>query len=363
MINYKNKLIEWYDKNEKQADLGFFIGGFIFDVLTLSDIDDTFSLAQQLVYLFITAYILYFEFLVKYDLAKVPRWLEKIWTYHRPFFHFFLGSLLSVYSLFFLKSSSFFSSLIFVLVLVAIMIGNELKAVQEREVNVKVSLHILCLFCFFSIIFPLILGFVGFIPFALSLIAVGGLIGGIYYHAKKKMPTLQTLIPQFLVPGYSVLGFILVCYLFGWIPPVPLSIQSMGIYHQIGKIGSQYVLHHEKPGWKFWQSGDQDFLAQPGDKVYFFARIYSPAKFSDSVYLHWYFKDPRQGWITTDRVPMTIVGGRREGFRGYSVKQNYSPGAWRVSVETTDKREISRLYFDIEATNVSASRSFNKDLQ
>ena len=39
--------------------------------------------------------------------------------------------------------------------------------------------------------------------------------------------------------------------------------------------------------------GDQHFLAQPGDKVYVFFRIFSPARFSDQVQMRWYWKDPR----------------------------------------------------------------------
>lgn len=360
---YLDFSIEWYEKNETKADLAFFVGGFIFDILTLSDIDDRLGLIQQIVYLFITAFILYYDFLVKYNLTKIPEKLAKVWFYRRPIFHFFLGSLLSVYSLFFLKSSSLFSSFIFVLILIVIMVGNELKAVQEREVNVKVGLHVLCLFCFFAILYPIFLGHVGWLPFLLALLTVGLLIFGVYWMVKKRKPDLTTIWPQFLLPSTSVLILITLLYFLGWIPPVPLSIQNMGVYHRVEKVGSQYYLYHEHASWKFWQKGDQDFVSQPGDKLYFFASIYSPAKFNDSVYLHWYFKDERRGWISTDRLPMSVIGGRREGFRGWSVKQNYSPGQWRVSVESTDHREIGRMYFEVSLTNSSTNRKFQREIQ
>ncbi len=90
--------------------------------------------------------------------------------------------------------------------------------------------------------------------------------------------------------------------------------------------------------------------ARPGEAVYFFAQVYSPARFSDVLTLHWFFHDPRQGWVSSDRIPLKIVGGRKEGFRGYSFKKNYSPGDWRVKVETTDGREIGRIRFRLRTS-------------
>jgi hypothetical protein len=66
------------------------------------------------------------------------------------------------------------------------------------------------------------------------------------------------------------------------------------------------------------------------------------------VIVRWYWKDNRAGWMLQDSIPIKIVGGRQEGFRGYGVKSNYQPGQWKVQVETTDDREIGRIYFDLE---------------
>ena len=43
-----------------------------------------------------------------------------------------------------------------------------------------------------------------------------------------------------------------------------------------------------------------------------------------------------------------LVGGRVEGFRGFGTKSNYQPGDWKVQIETTDEREIGRVYFNLE---------------
>ncbi|HRO67670.1 MAG TPA: DUF2914 domain-containing protein [Pseudobdellovibrionaceae bacterium] len=159
-----------------------------------------------------------------------------------------------------------------------------------------------------------------------------------------------------LLPGGTVLALFFAFYLLGWIPPVPLSVQEIGIYHKVEKKDGGYLVSQENPWWRFWRSGDQDFMAEPGDEIFVFVRIFSPSRFSDSVVLHWQFHDPREGWKTSDRIPMGISGGREGGYRGYASKKNYSDGEWRVLVETTDGREVGRLKFWVTKLPVAFER-------
>ena len=63
-----------------------------------------------------------------------------------------------------------------------------------------------------------------------------------------------------------------------------------------------------------------------------------------------------------DTIPIRITGGRAEGFRGYGFKSKYQPGEWKVQIETTDGREIGRIYFDLELAPESP-RAFRVDVQ
>ena len=148
MASLKERLLEYYEKNETKVDIGFFLGGFLFDVVTLSDVDDPLSIAQQVVYLIVIAAILYYDFLNTHGFAKISSRMEKYWNYRQLAVHFLLGSLLSVYSLFFLKSASFFSSIVFVLLMLGIMVANELKSVQKSAVDLKVGLYVICVFLY-----------------------------------------------------------------------------------------------------------------------------------------------------------------------------------------------------------------------
>jgi hypothetical protein len=44
------------------------------------------------------------------------------------------------------------------------------------------------------------------------------------------------------------------------------------------------------------------------------------------------------------------------------MKSNYQPGDWKLQVETTDEREIGRVYFNVE-TAPEAPRNFEVDMQ
>jgi hypothetical protein len=59
------------------------------------------------------------------------------------------------------------------------------------------------------------------------------------------------------------------------------------------------------------------------------------------------------------RDSLRIVGGREEGFGGYAYKQNWSPGDWRVAIETEDGREIGRTRFEIRSDPETDERLFD----
>jgi hypothetical protein len=358
----KQKIFAYYEKHEKIVDLGFFLGGFVFDIFTLSQIDDLFSILQQVVYLLLIGVFLYFDFLAHCQKYTPTRFLT-VWKYRKPIVHFFLGSLLSVYSLFFLKSSSVFSSIGFVIVLLILMVVNEMKVVQKSEVNIKLGLFVICLFSFYSLLIPIIVGFVGWVPFLAAIALTLLTLMLVFRRLEKLVNNPQKVFKFLLKPALSVLGMFVLFYFMGWIPPVPISITEMGVYHKLEVKEGQYILQYERPWYKYWQTGAQTFVAEPGDSVIFFVQIFSPSRFDDKVILNWNLYDQKQGWVSSDKIPIHILGGRAQGFRGYTIKKNFTSGEWRIKVETTDGREIGRLYFDIEKTDaVNPNRQWKTDI-
>lgn len=355
----KHKFLELHSKYELYFDVLFFIGGFIFDALMVSKIDDHFALIQQAVYLLIIAISLHYEILFRlHKWRPCEGFLFKVWKYRNPFLHFLLGTLLNVYSLFYIKSASLISSLFFLLLMVGLIISNELPLIKKAKVGLKIGLFSICLFSFISIIFPVFLGFIGWITFILSIATTLGIFYLQFWFLDRQLTDKRVLFDAILLPSISVLTLFTLFYIFDWIPPIPLSIKEQGIYHAVEKKGNDYLLSAEDGETTWWRLGEPKFNARPGDVIYYYSQIYSPARFADKIYIKWMRKDAKGNWQKTDRIPMQIAGGREEGFRGYATKSNYQPGEWRVQVETAMGHEISRLDFEVVSDTSTDARNF-----
>lgn len=362
-----HRLELYYERNERRIAVLSFVAGFLFDIVTLGRIDSWLAIGQQIVYLVVIAAALTQMFLEQdgpqLELDKmfvVKRWY---YQYRTAIVHFLFGSLLNLYTIFFFKSSSLLVSFFFLAFLVLILVANESRRFKSLGLPFKFAMLSLCVLSFFAYVVPILVGSIGLLVFLLSML-VGCLpLIGLGWWVRARGPQLFALArKQIHLPLSLVLLGFFILYYFRVIPPVPLSIPFIGVYHSVERTEQGYRLGHERPTWRFWHNGDQEFLAQPGDKVYVFFRIFSPTRFSDQVLMRWYWKDDARGWTLQDSIPIKIVGGREQGFRGYGFKSKYEPGAWKVQIETTDAREIGRVYFDLQ-TGPEWPRSFAIDIE
>ncbi len=369
----KTRAQDLYQKHHHLRDPAFFVVGFIFDILMVTRIDDLFGIIQQAVYLVAIAILISMEVYEQYNPFSWRERMQKIWSYRDGAVHFCLGTLFNTYAIFYFKSSSLLTSIIFLAVIVVVLVANELSQVKKLGPILRFSFLSLCLCSFYICLFPIVLGFIGIVPFLLAQLFTLATHYLLFAILKKKLGThlktesqslLQDPIAKpVLLSALIVQIVFLLMYLTKILPPVPLSAQYIGIYHSVGKENGLYKLGYTRPQWKFWQSGDQTFIANPGDKIHLFTRLFSPARFQDKVNVRWEWKNPLGSWETHDLIPINITGGREEGFRGYTYKGNYTPGSWRVRLETLDQREISRIYFTVEAGDENHEREFNYDLQ
>lgn len=342
------KILELHNKYEDWISPLFFLLGFLFDVLTLGRIDDPLNIISQGIYLIILYCFIYFEFIGRPKHKKV----EKIFKFKDEVFHFLLGALLSAFTLFYFKSASLSASFVFMTTIFILLVINELPIFQKIGLIIKSTLLFLCLVTYFLYIIPLIIGKVGFFPFIFSLIVPVLILFAFSSFLKKRGVEQVKIEKEMIYPSLSLVAFFILFYIFKLIPPIPLSAQHLGIYHNIEKDFPTYKLSHEKPRWRFWETGDEVFRAMPGDKIYVFTRIFAPGGFEDKIILH-FLIETSDGYKTSDKIPLNITGGRGEGFRGFAYKTNYTPGDWRVQVETKDGLEIARVNFEVIKTPAS----------
>ncbi|MBI3555073.1 MAG: DUF2914 domain-containing protein [Deltaproteobacteria bacterium] len=335
----RERIREFHKKHERWFPLAFFVFGFLFDAVMIRRIDEPMVIIQQAAYL-VAAGALICMFLMN----------RTFWKYQEELLHFLLGTLLNAYMIFYFKAASLFASLGFILLLCGLLYFNESKRFRN-------ALFCLCLTSYFVCMVPIALGALGWIPFVLGLLAATLAIAPMVWFLLKR-----DLAKPIVLPFLAVQAAFALLYFLEMIPPVPLSVTSIGIYHDIRKANGAYELVSTRSRWRFWQKGDQLFTARAGDRIFCFARIFSPSRFKDKLQVRWLHYDERHGWMHHDAIPLPVVGGREEGFRGFTVKSNYEPGEWRVQVETSDNRELGRIYFRVVADAGSEERPTHVDV-
>jgi hypothetical protein len=134
------------------------------------------------------------------------------------------------------------------------------------------------------------------------------------------------------------------------IPPVPLALTDIGIYHAIDRLPSgDYVAAHEKLRLidLFWSAG-KTFNARAGESAYCFSAVFAPVRLTTGIIHRWeYYDAGTQKWQARGDIAFPLVGGRDAGYRGYTVKSDLVSGYWRCSVETEGGALIGRTTFKV----------------
>ena len=307
-------------------------------------IDQLRNIIQQAAYLFLCALFTSLELREFYGDFSAPPRLETAWRYHKGATHFMLGTLLNIYTLFYFRSASLGIAFVFLLVMAGLLAVNELKPFENSGTAMRMGLFSLCLISYFTYLVPMLVGSIGALPFIGSLAAAAGVMCFLAWRLGRRLREHPRAIRRHVLLPFAVVLFGFAgLYFAKLIPPVPLSLSSIGIYHDVRRVGDRFALTTTRPRWKFWQRGDQSFLARPGDVIHCFVSVFSPARFKDRLQLRWLFLDSALGWRESDAIPLDIVGGREGGFRAETAKSRYQPGRWRVRVETSDDRELGRI--------------------
>jgi len=356
----KDKIIQkakiYHEQYKDYIPAAFFTLGFSFDLVTLGEIDDLMNIIIQAIYLIIAGHILYLEFNPLKEIKN--KYFKYYLEYKEDIYHFLLGSLLSAFTIFYFKSSSMANSFIFLTFLASILLLNESTLFKKLGSIVQSSLYMLCLLSYLLYVIPVLFGKTGFLYFILSSILAILFMSLKVVILRRKELNQNEIFKQLVIPQISVVLIFLILYLFKVIPPVPLSLKHIGIYHHVQKERNSYITSSNKKWYDFYSSGDQNFRYREGDKIYVFTKVFAPAGFEGKVYIHW-LKETDDGLHTSDRIALNITGGRREGFRGYAYKANYSPGDWQVRIETSNEIEIGRINISIEKDDdIETQRKF-----
>ena len=345
----RQRLEAFRHRHARAEHLLFFVGGFAFDALMVRRIDDAPVLIQQGAYLALAGLLLFGLNAWNHRQVEPPRYLRGLWRWSQPALHFMLGTLLNAYILFYFKSASGLSALLFLGTISVLLLVNELPQFRRFGPVVLFGLYSFCLTSYFAYLYPVLFGRLRPWMFLLAVATSSLPLLLLSWGHLRLTRNTRRVLQEAVAPSLGVQAVLVLLFLWHLVPPVPLSLRDIGIYHGVSRnpTGASYTLtHHPVPWWRFWAKDEQDFLARPGDRIYCFIHVFAPRNFHDEVRLRWAHHDATN-WTSSDAVRVPISGGRDQGYAGYSYKQNWRLGEWRVTVETSDGREIGRRFFNV----------------
>lgn len=342
-----------------------FVGGFLWDAVTLGDSIASLDLFILLGYLLAAGGLLIgmgrrgnmggmevpaasgqATLSVPSGIPNLRRWTRE----NGPTFalQFLFGSLFSALVIFYFLSSSYLPGFLLVAGLAAMLVLNEFLENKYHRFTITWTLYGVCAILFLNFALPHLFRSVHPVWFFTSTIAGLGVVCGIRALSPKAS---GSLIPAFVAAAVLVLLFVL-----NAIPPVPIVKKQMAMCRALVKDGTVYRGEMEQqPFYGFWRNSEPIVRQRPGEKIFCFTSVFVPTGIQCTLYHRWMYDDPRKGeWVEHSRIGFPIHGGRRDGFRGYTYKRNLTPGKWEVRVETEAGRVIGTLHFRAEASTDSA---------
>ena len=337
----------------------FFLAGVTYDSLTLTRIDRPLDNLILMLYLAVLGVLVILT--GRFQLGLIPSpsdhasW-NALSLVHRAQPHlakalqFLLGGLFSAYAIFYSQSTSFSTTAIFLGIIVVFLIGNEFLQSRYSSLKMLVSLFALVTFSFMTFFLPVLTGWMNSIVFVIGMLITTAIVWKIVRLTLHGLPNLSLLTTLTIsAPAILLLILCTILYFMNWIPPIPLSLKFGGIYHKVEKFHDEYVLTYEKGPWyDIWkESNDRMGTNAP---VSCFSSVFAPVTLQTTIYHHWQWRPANEPelFVTTDRIPINVTGGRERGYRSYTTKHRVQPGEWRVDVETEDERLLGRMTFVVD---------------
>jgi hypothetical protein len=327
------------------------LGGFIIDMFTLNQIDQTFDNAVLIFHLVVVTIVIALLFSKGTESGnnilteKRIKWLEIIMV-------FSFGALFSGFVIFYTRSGSLVTSWPFILAMIALMLGTEFRKKYFYRLRLQIIIFAIAVLSWTIFFVPVVIKKMGPWIFVLS-IAIGMIMIAGFLVLLKKIN--KSLLEQHLKKILLRIGVVIILfnilYFMNIIPPIPLSLKHKAVYYEVTNLYPGYRAQYEKTPWYiFWQKRSSDMYWAPGEDIYVFTQVFAPTELKTTIQHTWEQYDPdTRRWITRDTIPLSIRGGRVKGYRGFTKKTNLDYGTWRVKAQTKNGQTLGVKRFTIQA--------------
>lgn len=138
--NLSQRFKAFKERNHIAFEVSFFFAGFLFDVVLLHRIDSTPLLIHQGLYLVLSSALIFWDHRLHVAGKEPEGWLGKVASYRLWVMHFFLGTLLNAFMVFYFRASSGVLAFLFLIGLSVIIVANELPRFRAQGPIVRVML-------------------------------------------------------------------------------------------------------------------------------------------------------------------------------------------------------------------------------
>lgn len=344
------ELLHWYERYISPLSL---IAGFVADNLFLLRRVDLLQ-TNLILFSYLIIAALGIALINAIEAGRISkRWIISTAPFIPVVVQFAFGGLFSGYLSLYSRSAGFVGSWLFVLLVAALLIGNERFTRLYVRFSFQMSLYFIVLFSFFIFFLPVVFRAIGPAMFIISgLVSIGVLsllMRLMRYVTPEVVRRERTRVARSVAVIFIVFN---VLYFANLIPPLPLSLKEAGVYHNVIKTGATYTLTEEPLPWYasilFY---DPVFHTAAGDTVYVFTAVFAPSGLQTTVVHEWQHYDARTSeWVTSNTQQFPINGGRDGGYRGYTQKSTPEAGQWRVNVRTQYGQLIGRVSFTVDTS-------------
>jgi hypothetical protein len=329
--------------------LAAFLGGFIWDALTIGQKISVVTLWRLGVFLSGAALLAFW--LARRHALQLAKPLPgdglrgrlPTLTWQGPYLllQFFYGGIFSALFILYFKSSGHLGTWLMTVFLGILLVGNEFAGEHYgRRFTLTWALFALNAILLFNFALPHIVGSLDPRWFYVSTGA-----GILLTHGMQRLAPGQ---PGRILPAWIFTGALLLAWNLDMIAPVPLVKRDMAVGHEFVQESGRYVLKVEKaPSWMFWRDQAATLHLAEDERIYGISAIFAPRGVSADLEHRWEIHEDG-GWREVSRNRFQTTGGREQGFRGYSWVSNPQPGDWRFIVATQDGRTIATLSLQVE---------------
>ncbi len=331
----------------------FFVFGFIFDSLTLKRIDQLYDIVVLATYLVVTALCIIVLHAIDESRPRFLAWLHFI-------LQFAFGGLFSAFMIFYSRSGTLIGSWPFLIFITLLFFGNELLKKRYEELVYRIAVFFTVLFSYVIFTLPLVVHRIGqdvFIWSGIVSLLITTIL--IFILSAISLKKVKDGLIGIIISILGIFAFYNIAYFTNSIPPVPLSLKNIGVYHFIEKQpNGNYAAVGEPVSFLVHELNLTETFHATSSNVaertaYVFSSVFAPTVISTPIKHVWeYYSENQKKWIMRGTVSFPIIGGRDGGYRGYSFISDIEPGKWRVSVMTSDNFLIGQKRFDVIDTSV-----------